>query len=318
MTAIREQARLNQNTVLIDYGLFGVLGGGAVYLIEGEKKCLIDAGPHKEASRIYKVLKELGAFPLDMIILTHSHWDHSQGVSFWRDKAAAYNKDIEIMASENAIPLLEDQSWNDVHGQKNLKSIKDVTPVKDGDSLDLGDISLRIMDVPGHCKDDIAILDEKSKNLFVGDAIGVKTGDQFSIPPFQPPFWDKDKFYQSVDKIKAVDYDSLCLAHFGYIYGDEAQGYLDEAIYTYELWWRLFEDNVDNLDDTGYMTNLIQKEANLVYPDVKIISPKLKAKYGMLTGMKRIVGKKPPHMSEMILSNIVPLLVQGFRTYKAK
>lgn len=319
MAAIRKQCRLNKNTFLIDYGLFGILGGGAVYLVEGgEKRCLIDAGTHKEASRIYKVLKELGAFPLDIIILTHSHWDHCQGVSFWRDKATENNRDIEIMASENAIPLLEDQSWNDVHGQKNLKSIKDVKPIKEGDIVDLGDLSLKIFDVPGHCKDDIAVLDEANKNLFVGDAIGVKTGDQMYIPPFQPPFWDKDAFYQSVNKIREIDYDGLCLAHFGYIYEDEAKDYLDEAVATYELWWRLFEENVEKLDDRAYMTNLIYKETNMVYPDIPILSPKLKVLYGLMSGAKKIVGKKPPHMGEILLTEIIGLLVQGFRIYKEK
>ena len=40
--------------------------------------------------------------------------------------------------------------------------------MKEGDSISIGDISLRILEVPGHHKDHIAILDEKNGNIFVG------------------------------------------------------------------------------------------------------------------------------------------------------
>ena len=141
MTAIRKQGKINENTTLIDYGLFGVATSGAVYLIEGEKKCLIDGGTRGEVSRIYKTLKEMNAFPPDIIILTHAHWDHTQGVPFLRKKAAQQKKEIQVMASQQSIPLLEDQSWNEGMAQGSLENIKDVIPLKEGDTVDLGGLS---------------------------------------------------------------------------------------------------------------------------------------------------------------------------------
>ena len=318
MTAIRKQGKINDNTTLIDYGLFGVAGAGAVYLIEGEKKCLIDGGTRSEASRIFKTLKDMNAFPPDIIILTHAHWDHTQGVPFLRKKAAYLKKDIEVMAPEKALSLLEDQSWNEIFGQGSLENIKDVTPLNEGDTVDLGGISLKIFDVPGHSKDHIAILDEKNKNIFVGDAIGAKVEDQFFIPPFQPPHWDRDDFYNSVNKLREIDYDSLCLAHFGYIYADEAKNILDEAASVYELWWGLFEDNIDKLDDTGYMSSIISKEASLTHPEIKILNPRLRALYSLMTGFKKLIGKEPHPIGERILCQLIQGLGQGFRIYKSQ
>jgi len=318
MTSMRKQGRINENTTLIDYGLFGIACGGAIYLIEGEKKCVIDGGTRGEAPRIFRTLRDLDAFPPDIIILTHSHWDHTQGVPFLRKKASQQQKDIEIMASERALPLLEDQSWNEILTEGPFKSIKDVTPLREGDTVDLGGITLKIYDVPGHAKDHIAILDEKSKNIFVGDAIGVKTGDQFFIPPFQPPYWDRDEFYNSVNKLKEIDYDSLCLAHFGYIFGDEARGILDEAVSAYELWWGLFEENIDKLDDTSYMLSVISKEANLIYPEIKIVNPKLKALYSLMTGLKKLIRKRSKPVLELVLCQIIEGLVKGFKMYKSQ
>ena len=95
-----------------------VTGTTAVYLIKGEKKCLIDGGTRNAASRIIKTLNNLNAFPPDIIILTHSHWDHTQAIPILRKKAAMEQKHIKVMASEAAIPLLEDQSFNKVYDEK--------------------------------------------------------------------------------------------------------------------------------------------------------------------------------------------------------
>ncbi len=317
MAAIRKQGKINKNTTLIDYGLFGTAASGAIYLIEGEKKCVIDGGTRNEASRIFKALKNLNAFPPDMIILTHSHHDHTQGVPFLRKKAAKEKKSIEIMASQTAIPFLEDQSYNKVFDPKeHYENIKDVTPLNEGDTVDLGGVTLKIFDVPGHMKDHIAILDEQNKNIFAGDSIGYKPGDHLFIPPFMPPYWDKDAFYNSVDKLREIDYDSLCLAHFGYIYGDEAKSILDEAVSAYEQWWQLFEKNIDKLDDTGYILEVISKEANLVFPEFQLLSFKLKVLSGLMTGWKKLTRKKPQPVGELIMQQIIMGLAQGFKTYK--
>lgn len=316
MTAIRKQGKINENTTLIDYGLFGTAGSGAIYLIEGEKKCVIDGGTRSEATRIFKILKGLNVFPPDIIILTHSHWDHTQAVPFLRKKAAQQQENIEVMASRKALPFLEDQSWNEVLSEGPFENIKDVTPLNEGDTIDLGGITLKIFDVPGHMKDHIAILDEKNKNIFVGDSIGCKAGDQFFVPPFQPPHWDRDAFINSVNKLREIDYDSLCLAHFGYIYGDEARSILDEAVSVYELWWHLFEENIDRLDDTGYMLGVISKEANLVYPEIKLLNLKFRVLLGVMNGLKRLTRKKTQVIGEIIMDQILKGLAQGFKTYK--
>ena len=48
--------------------------------------------------------------------------------------------------------------------------------------------TLSIYHVPGHVVDQIAILDERSRNLFCGDAIGAKFGESVFIPVFFAPF----------------------------------------------------------------------------------------------------------------------------------
>ena len=49
---------------------------------------MIDSGTKDSARVIYEKLKILEAWPVERVIITHSHWDHTQGLGFLREKAA--------------------------------------------------------------------------------------------------------------------------------------------------------------------------------------------------------------------------------------
>ncbi len=291
MTAIRKPGKINDDTILFDVNMMGIPKIAAMYLIESGKKCIIDGGTHTEARKIIRQLKDLNFFPPDMIILTHSHWDHTQAVPMMMKRAEKEGKKIEILASAAAIPNLKDQSFNDIFGVGPFNNIEtDVTPLKEGDTVDLGGINLEIFEVPGHMSDHIAILDTKNKNLLVGDAIGYKVTDSLFIAPFMPPHWDADAFLKTIEKIRNIEYDGISLAHFGYIYDTEARSILDEAISAYENWWNAFEQYIDKLDDIDY---LIENFPQTILP-------------------KSEVAKFP----ELLVQGVLSWLVSGFKTYK--
>jgi glyoxylase-like metal-dependent hydrolase (beta-lactamase superfamily II) len=259
MTAIREVGKINKDTNLIDVTMWGVPGVTCIYLIKGGKTCLIDGGTSSEARFLIKELEKLSAFPPDIIIITHSHWEHTQAIPRFLKKATQMGKEIEVMASKNAIPLLKDQSWNDIFNAGSCQNIEDVIPLKEGDIIDLNSIILKIFEVPGHTQDSIAILDEKNKNIFVGDALGIKIDDKIYAPAFMPPFCNREAFLKSIDKIKKINYKTLSLPHFGCIKDEEAKTILDEAVSVWDKWWKLFEKNEKRLDDVEYMTNQIKE-----------------------------------------------------------
>ncbi|MFX0095156.1 MAG: MBL fold metallo-hydrolase [Candidatus Hodarchaeota archaeon] len=320
MTAIREPGKINENTTLIDIGFFGVAGTGAVYLVEAGKSCLIDCGTPSEAFRIIKTLKKMKAFPPDYIALTHSHWDHSQGVSIFRKEALKEQRTITVLASEKAISLLEDQSFNKIFNpKKRFENIKDVSPLKEGDQIDLEGLTLDIIEVPGHSKDHIAFFDTKNKTLFVGDSIGLKFGGSGThLPPFMPPYWNKEDFYLSVEKLKQVDFEGICLSHFGYIYNKEAKNLLVDVCSVTDQWWQLFEkaEKEDKLDDTKYLTDLIMKETNLVIPDFKIEKFVMKFLLGLINSIRKIIRKDPLLPGHLLLPEVVGWFVSGYKIFK--
>ena len=321
MSAIRKPGKINENTTLIDIGMHGIYGVTAVYLVRGARTCLIDGGTRAEAGRLLKALRELGALPPDLIIATHSHWDHTQGIPALRQQAANQGKTIQVLASGEAIPLLADASshvvQDDVFGQAPYLSIEDVTPVETGDAIDLGGLTLRVVPVPGHCRGHIAILDEKNRNLFVGDAIGVKLGDSLFLPPFMPPFWDPDAFQSSVSRLRQTSYDTLSLAHFGCIGGTEARSILDETVDNCNTWWQWFERHADRLDDTDYLLRSMREEINPGLPPINPVSPGMRVMLRLLTAVGTVTGKKTAMLDKLALGDAVKWLAAGYKVYKA-
>jgi len=313
---VEQIQKINEHTTLIDIGLYGVAGVASVYLLEGERKCLIDSGSRKEANYLIKVLKSIDVFPPDLIIVTHAHYDHAQGIPILRREASKLGKKIEVMASRHAIPLLADVSYNDYFDERPYESITDVTPLEEGDIVELGDISLKVFNVPGHSKDHIAILDEKNKDLFVGDALGVWIDNKTYIPPFMPPSWDPEMFSLTISKLKEINFNNLCLGHFGCIEGKEAEDLLDNAPKYLEQWWQLFEANADRLDEPDYILEQIKKEINPYFPELTIISPKVKVLFSLMVAGKKLLGKKPQPLSELLLLGLINNLVSGYKVYK--
>jgi glyoxylase-like metal-dependent hydrolase (beta-lactamase superfamily II) len=183
--------------------------------------------------------------------------------------------------------------------------------------VDLGGISLRIYEVPGHCRGHIAILDEKNSNIFVGDAIGYKISDTIFLPPFMPTTWDPDAFLSSVNKLKQIPYATLCLAHFGYIYGSEARSILDEAVETRNTWWQLYERNADRLNDTDYLLQAMRKEINPGIPNINPTTFKMKVLLGLVSAAGSVTDRKTATLDKLAFGDPLKWLAAGYSTYKS-
>ena len=318
MPATRPPIRLDPSTTLIDTGDSGVWNKTGVYLIEADKRCLIDSGTKQDAPRIVRTLKQMDAFPPDIVLLTHSHHDHAQGIPVLREEAAREHKVIEVLASREAISLLADPSYQQVFGPGPYASIADVATLDQGDTVDLGSTTLRIYEVPGHTKDHIAVLDEGTRNIFVGDSIGAKFGDHAFVPVFFAPFWDTEAFYASVDTLRQIDYQTLCLAHFGPVKGEQAKAILDRAVATFEQWWNILAENQDRLDETGYLLDQILQESQLALPPIETVSPFVGLILGLVTAWNKLIHGKSWSVSRLLLPETVGGLVKGYRTYRER
>jgi len=246
--------KINENTYLIDVNMLGMAKITSMFAVKGEKTALIDGGTSSEAQGIIKSLKDFGLLPVDYIIISHAHWDHHQAVPALLEEMSG--KEVELLAHPKAIPLLEDPSKVGYDfGIASLLPIKGVKPIKEGDFVDLEGVELQVIDTPGHTPDCISLLDSKNRNIFVSDAVADKIDDTTCVPAFMPPSFDPDMYVATLEKLKSLDYESMCLGHYGMYYGPDVKEILDEARTRYEQVWKFFDDNVDKLGDVEWIAN---------------------------------------------------------------
>lgn len=270
MGYIFKTGKFNENTWLIDATYLNkegiqVRNGHAAYLVQTESgaNCLINSGSRSGATTVYESLKKFGAWPLQKLILTHSHWDHTQGVIHLREKVEEEGlTPIEIFASEKAIPYLEDQSYNVCFEDKPYYSeylnIEGVSPLNDKEKLVLDDnFSLEIIETPGHMPDHITVYDAKNKCAFVGDAPGMRWFTGFFVCNANSVYWQEKDYFESIEKMRSFDLDYLCIAHFGVFTGSDIKRFLDNSVEMYHTWMDIFNRNNEKLDDPLFLRDLI-------------------------------------------------------------
>ncbi|MFX0115658.1 MAG: hypothetical protein ACFFB3_14000, partial [Candidatus Hodarchaeota archaeon] len=107
-------------------------------------------------------------------------------------------------------------------------------------------------------------------------------------------------------------------AHFGYIYGEEAQALLEEMQHTVDRTWQLFEtaEESSKLDDAKYLTELFVHEFKPVFPDFKVEKFMMRFLLGVMNRARKIVRKPPLLPANLLLSEVLGWSVKGYKISK--
>ena len=137
------------------------------YVIRGEKTVLIDPGHSRHVERLFHQMEEDGIDPgkIDLVILTHSHPDHFEGIETFLDKPVkiAMNREEERYLLESGKLLFE------MMKQPLLKFRIDFY-LKEGE-LHLEEKTFHVYQTPGHSPGSLSIYWPERKVLFTGDLI---------------------------------------------------------------------------------------------------------------------------------------------------
>ena len=152
-----------------------------MFLVIGEKQvALIDTGTGFQSGAILSSIdKILCGRSLDLVILTHRHYDHVGGLPMIIDRY----QPMVYAGAKDAEPLVIGDSESTM-GTAFGGSIPemDVKSVSEGDEFDLGGHILRIIETPGHTIGSICILDTVTGALFSGDTFFVDgTEEEFAF-----------------------------------------------------------------------------------------------------------------------------------------
>ena len=235
---IREAGRVCDNLWYLGKEVSGV------YLLEGNDESMIVSGGMSFI--VPDILRQIEAFGIDetrigKLLILHAHFDHVGIVPFVKRRYP----ELEIYASARAWQILETpraintiNAYSDLNneelGFKDVMSAYDTkwrddvsgTTVAEGDTIDLGNMKVHIIETPGHSSCSISAYVPDIKALLPSDGGGIPYKNDI-IPSGNSNY---TQFQDSLEKLKDLDVEYLCADHFGYIKGNEAGTFILETI----------------------------------------------------------------------------------------
>ncbi len=238
-----------------------------IYLLEGTDYSMIISGGTNYI--VPDVLEQLIRFSLDehrisKILILHSHFDHVGVIPFFKRR----NPDIEIYASARAWNILQRPSTIetinlfsnatasnmnalDSLSQYDLEWRNDIRgfEVSEGHTIDLGNLTVSILETPGHSSCSISAYVPELKALFPSDGGGIPHKDTI-IPAGNSNY---TQFQESLNKLKTLEVDYLCADHGGFITDEEARSFIKHSIIAAKQFRSLMErvyKRTKNIDAT--------------------------------------------------------------------
>jgi len=137
------------------------------YVIKGEKTVLIDPGHSRHLEQLFNQMEKDGISPeeIELVIITHSHPDHFEGLEAFLDKPAKIT-----MSREEERYLLESGKLLFEMMRQSLPKFRIDFYLREGE-LHLGKEIFNIYSTPGHSPGSLSIYWPERKILFTGDVI---------------------------------------------------------------------------------------------------------------------------------------------------
>ena len=147
----------------------GIPFDSSIYLVIGERTMLVDAGSGLGHERVVETIRSiLGDRHLDMIVVTHCHYDHVGGLAPLVEEfgSEAYAGELDAPSIREA-----DDTYILASAFDGVVKSVDVKDLKDGEVIDLGDSRFRVISTPGHTRGSICLYDDVSGALISGDTL---------------------------------------------------------------------------------------------------------------------------------------------------
>ena len=215
-----------------------------LYILDGNTEYVLIGGGMIHI--IPDVIAQLSALNIDeekikRIIILHSHFDHCGIVPFFKKrwpwaKVTASLRARELLSTPKVVEtikflnqvLLAEYGLEDKIKDLGMESYNiDVEEVvAEGDAFSCGDLSLEVIDVPGHSSCSMAVYVPREKAMFASDAGGIPFGDKI----FTAANSNFDTYQKSLKKMAGYEIDVFLAEHFGARTGDDARNYLNRSI----------------------------------------------------------------------------------------
>jgi len=221
----------------------GGKGGNAFLLVGEEKTALIDCGMAYCASNLIRNIKQvLGKKRLDYIFISHSHYDHIGAIPYIKEEwsnsrvlGAEYAQ--RILKRPNALKIIRSLSMQasksydaDPIKEYDDEMLKVDTIICDGDVVDLGSLSIKVIETKGHTKCSLSFLINK-ETLFPSESTGYMSKSGKVYPAFITSCSDA---IDSIHICKKLNPRFIISPHFGLVNESDTLDYWENCILAVE------------------------------------------------------------------------------------
>ena len=234
---------IGAQSYLIDTGLYRP-GLAACYLVaDAGELAIIDTGTMHSLPHVLEAIESIGARPEQVryVMPTHVHLDHAGGTG----QLMRACPNATLVAHPKGLPHMIDPSKlqagaTAVYGEEAFaRDFGELLAVdegrsraaNDGETFELGGRSIRFIDTPGHANHHGCLFDQDSGYLYTGDTFGLGYAEfrvdrqPLIVATTTPVAFDPDAWFDSLDRMMALEPKACCLTHFGRI--DEPENHVD-------------------------------------------------------------------------------------------
>ncbi|HDP25621.1 MAG TPA: MBL fold metallo-hydrolase [Deltaproteobacteria bacterium] len=214
-----------------------------VYLVDGNGEYALLGGGM--ASIIPDIRDQVNRLGIDVekirrIIILHSHIDHVGAVPYLKQQwpwvvVSASKRAQHQLAQPQVISTIVEFSRLLLQATEPAASLSayglDITSIEveealgDTEKIPCGDLTLEVLEVPGHSSCSIAIYIPQEKALFGSDAGGILYGDTI----FTSANSNFDQYQASLEKMSSCEVNVYLAEHYGALTGEDASTYLEKA-----------------------------------------------------------------------------------------
>ena len=205
---------------------------------------LVDPGPYSTIDRLSDGLTKIGISVKDIkhVLLTHIHFDHAGASWYFAENGS------QIYVHPVGLPHMQSpqklyQSAKRIYGDRMdilwgaMNSIDEskLTPIADRQNVKIGEHTLEAFHTRGHA--DHHIVWKMDDFGFVGDMLGVRISGSATVPPCPPPEFHLEEWRSSLQLIRKLEFQKVCLTHFGiYDYDLQETKKLEQALQDFVQW----------------------------------------------------------------------------------
>jgi glyoxylase-like metal-dependent hydrolase (beta-lactamase superfamily II) len=263
-----ERLPFDPESHIVDVRMFHQESFGAVYLVDDDRKAIIETGTSWDAGRILEAIKGFGlkGEDIDAVVVSHIHLDHAGGAGFLlpempRAKVYVHERGFKHLVDPTKLVASARDALGpteaDMFGTMRPIPSDRLVSVKDQDRLDLGKHSLVFLDSPGHAPHELTILDERNRCVYTGDAAGLYfPGDEVLMPIAPAPSFDLEKNLETLRRLLALEPKALLFSHYGPHRNPKEA--VEAMLAAYPAWARIVREKLAAAGEEGVLRDLYE------------------------------------------------------------